>query len=260
MTTPPCRHCRDNEVLPFEITMAFQPIVDLSTRSVFAYEALVRGTGGEGAGEVLAEVTEDRRYSFDQKCRTTAVSQSVELGLKTAPGHPLLAINFLPNAVYEPRACIRRTLEIAMQTGFPLDRIMFEFTEVERIDSAHLLNILRVYRSMGFATAIDDFGAGYAGMNLLAEFQPDFVKLDMDLIRDIDQDQPKQVIVKGILGIADQLGIRTICEGIETRAEFETLQSYGIDLMQGYFFARPEMGALPPIDWPEVQGLKQAAN
>ncbi|MEQ8557075.1 MAG: EAL domain-containing protein [Henriciella sp.] len=259
MTTTDCGRCRNTPPADFAITMAFQPIIDSSTRSVFAYEALVRGAKGEGAGEVLSRVTEETRYSFDQQCRTTAIGQSVDLGMKTAAGKPFLSINFLPNAVYEPRACIRQTLAIAMQTGFPLDRIIFEFTEGQQIDTDHLLNILRVYRSMGFATAIDDFGAGYAGMNLLAEFQPDFVKLDMNLIRDIDQNQPKQVIVKGILDIAAQLGVRPICEGIETLAEFETLQSYGVELMQGYFFARPALDALPPIDWPEGQELKRAA-
>ncbi|WP_290842930.1 EAL domain-containing protein, partial [Henriciella sp.] len=161
-----------------------------------------------------------------------------------AEAAPRLSINFLPNAVYEPRACIRQTLGVAMETGFPLERIMFEFTENERLDTDHLLHILRSYRSMGFVTAIDDFGAGYAGMNLLAAFQPDYIKLDMDLIRGIDSSDPKKIIVDGILNIARKLDVTPICEGIETKGEFETLRDMGVGLMQGYYFARPKIGAL----------------
>lgn len=114
---------------------------------------------------------------IDQQCRVKAIELASRLY------YPLenvkLSINFMPNAVYEPRACIRVTLAAAMKTGFPLDRIIFEFTENEQLDTKHVLNILRTYRNMGFKTAIDDFGAGHAGLALLAHFQPDIVKLDM---------------------------------------------------------------------------------
>ena len=243
--SPDCNHCRNSSPLPIDIAMAFQPIIDVTTGQAHTYEALVRGANGEGAGFVLSQVTDETRYSFDQLCRTTAIRTAAALGLKEAEAAPRLSINFLPNAVYEPRACIRQTLGVAMETGFPLERIMFEFTENERLDTAHLLHILRSYRSMGFVTAIDDFGAGYAGMNLLAAFQPDFIKLDMDLIRDIDSNDAKKIIVDGILKIARKLNVTPICEGIETAGEFETLTEMGIGLMQGYFFAQPEMGALP---------------
>jgi hypothetical protein len=76
----------------------------------------------------------------------------------------------MPNAVHEPRACIRPTLATAMRTGFPLDRIIFEFTEDEKLDTDHLLNIPRTYRAMGFKTAIEDFGAGHAGLGLLSKY------------------------------------------------------------------------------------------
>jgi EAL domain-containing protein (putative c-di-GMP-specific phosphodiesterase class I) len=97
----------------------------------------------------------------------------------------------MPNAVYEPRACIRLTLATAERVGFPLDRIIFEFTEDEHLDATHVLNILNTYRKIGFKTAIDDFGAGHAGIGLLTKFQPDIVKLDMDLVRGIDTDRVK---------------------------------------------------------------------
>ena len=244
-----CNRCRTASETDFGITMAFQPIFDFEALQVFAYEALVRGSAGEGAGEVLSRVTEETRYHFDQACRVTAISQASALGLRDAVAAPFLSINFLPNAVYEPRACIRRTLAAALDTGFPTNRILFEFTEGERLDTDHLLNILRTYRSMGFSTAIDDFGAGYAGLGLLSAFQPDFVKLDMELTRGIDTSSAKQAIVRHILNMTRDLGITPVCEGIETPAEFEVLLDLGVRLMQGYLFARPELNRLPALQW-----------
>jgi len=139
-----------------------------------------------------------------------------------------------------------------MRTGFPINRIIFEFTEVERMDTAHILHILRSYRAMGFKTAIDDFGAGFAGLGLLSKFQPDIVKLDMELIRGIDTDPVKRTIVSNTLKMLDQLNIAPLCEGVETIGEIETLQDLGVTLMQGYLFARPAFQALAKPDWPET--------
>jgi EAL domain-containing protein (putative c-di-GMP-specific phosphodiesterase class I) len=243
-----CEGCRDGEAFALPITMAFQPIVDVRQRRVFAHEALVRGIDGLGAAAVMAQVSDVNRYAFDQQCRVKAIELAAEL--KLAEQGALLSINFLPNAVYEPRACIRLTLAAAMRTGFPVQSIMFEFTEVERMDSAHVLNILRNYRAMGFKTAIDDFGAGYAGLGLLSEFQPDFVKLDMDLIRGMDKSAVKQVIVRNTLNMLRDLGVEPVCEGVETIGEFGALDELGVTLMQGYLFSKPGLAALPAPIWP----------
>ncbi|NNE89029.1 MAG: EAL domain-containing protein [Silicimonas sp.] len=228
--------------------MAFQPIVNLETRAVFAQEALLRGVDGAGAGEILATVNDANRYAFDQRCRQTALETAT--GLKLEHDKTLLSINFLPNAVYEPRACIKLTLEIAEKIGFPIEQIMFEFTEAERIDIEHVLNILHAYRSLGFKTAIDDFGAGFSGLDLLSRFQPDVLKLDMQLIRDIDTSPVKHAMVKHLVGMMQDLGILLVCEGVETQGEFEVLRTLGVDLMQGYFFAKPRIGALADPYWP----------
>lgn len=242
-----CQACRDGAKFELPITMAFQPILDVRTKHVFAYEALLRGMDGAGAGAILSQVTDANRYAFDQKCRVTAIELATELDLAHEDSY--LSINFLPNAVYEPRACIKLTLETAMRTGFPVERIMFEFTESERMDSAHVLNILHAYRSLGFKTAIDDFGAGYAGLDLLSKFQPDIVKLDMELIRDIDQSPVKRTILRHSLNMLHDLGIDVVCEGIETQAEFEVLNDLGVNLMQGYLFAKPQIRTLPAPVW-----------
>lgn len=241
MTSTSCAGCRNASADAFAIpfTMAFQPIVDLEKRRIWGYEALVRGKAGEGAGQVLAQVSDANRYAFDQACRVKAVELA---GRAVAQGDTKLSINFMPNAVYEPKACIRATLEAAERMQFDPHRLMFEFTENEKmIDADHTAHIIKEYRRMGFTTAIDDFGAGYAGLALLARFQTDLIKLDMELIRGIDSSRTKQVIVRGLVEIARQLGLIVLAEGVETAAELATLKTFGIDLYQGYYFARPRV-------------------
>lgn len=239
MTAPGCAGCHNADASAFSIpfTMAFQPIVDVGASSIWGYEALVRGVAGEGAYQVLSQVTDQNRYAFDQACRVKAIELA---GVGIAEGDAKLSINFMPNAVYEPKACIRATLDAASRMQFDPTRLMFEFTENERMeDVAHVSHIITEYRRMGFTTALDDFGAGYAGLALLARFQTDLIKLDMELLRDVDTSSVKQVIVRGIVGIAAELGITLLAEGVETKAEMDVLKAAGIRLFQGYYFARP---------------------
>jgi EAL domain-containing protein (putative c-di-GMP-specific phosphodiesterase class I) len=113
-------------------------------------------------------------------------------------GEAKFSINFMPNAVYEPEACIRVSLAAARRVGLDPGRLMFEFTEDERMqDVAHVRHIIEAYRARGFTTAIDDFGAGYAGLGLLADLHPDMLKLDMALIRGIDGSASRRTIVAG---------------------------------------------------------------
>lgn len=245
-----CRECRDGAGLNFTFTMAFQPIVNVRTRAIHAYEALVRGPANEGAMSILSRVDDSNRYRFDQACRVKAIEMAAQLGLAAQP-NCLLHINFLPNAVYRAETCIRATLQAAAEFGFPLERLVFEVTEGERVrDEVHLQSIFAEYRRQGFSTAIDDFGAGYAGLNLLANFQPDIIKLDMALTRAIDSDRARRAIVSGVVLTCRELGIQVVAEGVETAAEMAALRELGIELMQGYLFARPAFEELQTnIQW-----------
>lgn len=239
MSATGCVGCRNADASSFSIpfTMAFQPIIDVAAARIWGYEALVRGVAGEGAYQVLSQVTDQNRYAFDQACRVKAIELA---GVGIADGDAKLSINFMPNAVYEPRACIRATLEAAGRMQFDPTRLMFEFTENERMDDVgHVSHIVADYRRMGFTTALDDFGAGYAGLALLAKFQTDLIKLDMELLRGIEASRAKQAIVRGIVVIAAELGITLLAEGVETEAELSVLRAAGIGLFQGYYFARP---------------------
>ncbi|HJV07310.1 MAG TPA: EAL domain-containing protein [Chromobacteriaceae bacterium] len=245
-----CDACRNGQGLDFSFSYAYQPIVDIETRQVFAHEALIRGSNGESASSVLARVNDENRYRFDQSCRVRAIETAAKLDMQTK-----LSINFMPNAIYRPELCIRTTLQAARDHDFPVERIIFETVEGERInDGKWLAEVLREYQRIGFLTAIDDFGAGFAGLNLLADFQPDIVKLDMDLIRQIDQRPARQSIVRGVARICEELNIDVIAEGVETEDEFLCLQQMGIRLIQGYLFSKPLFEAcIPPNEliWPE---------
>ena len=239
-----CVHCRGGS-LDLELQMAFQPVVDAVERNVYAYEALVRGPGGEGAGELLRAVSPAQLYLFDQTCRVLAIDTAARLGLRER-----LSLNFFPNAMYEASSCIRLTLAAAGKVGMPVGQLVFELSEAERIDNPdHAMSILREYRKQGFNTAIDDFGAGYAGLSLLASFQPDVVKVDRALVAGIATAPAQRAIVVGVLSMCAALGCRVVAEGVEDVRDYALLRELGVRLFQGHLFSRPAIGALPEPDW-----------
>ena len=238
-------NCAHKGSLDFDFTMAFQPIVNCKTKKVYGYEALARGLNNESAYSIISRVNDDNRYLFDQLCRVKAIALAAQLKLES-----MLSINFLPNAIYKPERCIRTTLDAAKKYDFPIEKIMFEFTEVEKIeDTVFVKSVIDYYNKFGFATAIDDFGAGYAGLGLLADFQTNIVKIDMGLIRNIDQDASRQSIVKNCINLFHDLNITPLAEGIETKEEMIWLRDAGIELMQGYLFAKPGFENLPDVDF-----------
>jgi EAL domain-containing protein (putative c-di-GMP-specific phosphodiesterase class I) len=150
-------------------------------------------------------------------------------------------------------------LRTAAATQFPTDRLIFEFTENEQIvDPDHLAHIVATYQKMGFGTALDDFGAGHAGLALLARFQTDSVKLDRELIRGIDSSLSRRLIVEAMVRMCEGLRIRVIAEGVETEAELTVLRGLGIRYAQGYLFARPAFERLPQASIPAAAAVAAA--
>jgi EAL domain-containing protein (putative c-di-GMP-specific phosphodiesterase class I) len=248
-----CGACRNDVALP-SFTMAFQPIIDLELGTTYGYEALVRPSGGGSAAEVLSQINEQNRYSFDQSCRVKAIELAARLQMDS-----ILSINFLPNAVYQPAACLAKTLEAASRVQFPVHHLMFEVTENEPSrDVGHLQSIFREYKKHGMITAIDDFGAGHSGLNMLADFQPDVLKLDMALTRSIDTDEVRAKIASAIIGLCKSLNISVIAEGVETIQEAALLRELGVRLFQGYLFARPAVEQLPTVSTSIVDAVHSA--
>jgi EAL domain-containing protein (putative c-di-GMP-specific phosphodiesterase class I) len=238
-----CRGCQSPQPL-FPFTMAFQPIVDVQNRRIDSYEALVRGPDGAGASSVLAQLTAENVYAFDQACRVKAIELAARLGMDRQ-----LSINFLPNAVYEPRACIRATLDAAARTGFRPDRLTFEIVETETIaDTQHLINIIREYREQGFKVALDDFGTGYSGLARLADLRPDIVKLDRAVVQNCDKDAVRLAIAANMITLGAATGIKVVIEGVERAGELKALRSIGARFIQGFYFGRPLLEGIASDD------------
>jgi EAL domain-containing protein (putative c-di-GMP-specific phosphodiesterase class I) len=191
-------------------------------------------------------VSADRLLEFDQKARIEAIGMAVRLGIVSR-----LNLNFMPQSLHS-RAAILTTLEAADRFHLPINRLVLEVTEGAVIDDqAQFAEVINEYRGLGLKVAIDDFGAGYSGLNLLTDFQPDQIKLDMKLVRGIEHHGPRQAIVRAIDQVCRDLGIDVIAEGVETVEEYAWLANEGVRLFQGYLFAKPAFESFPPVHYPE---------
>jgi EAL domain-containing protein (putative c-di-GMP-specific phosphodiesterase class I) len=231
------------------LTMWFQPLVAAGgDNALYAYECLMRGRDENGVvfPNQMLEVANgaDMLFQLDLAARRAAIEQAARHRIQSR-----LFINFTPTAIYDPKFCLRSTVAAVDAAGLTNDRIVFEVVESEQVaDSRHLRNVLDYYRTHGFGVALDDLGSGYSSLNMLHELRPDFVKLDMGLIRGIDQDPYKALIAQKLLEVAQGLGIRTVAEGVETQGEFGWLRAHGADFVQGYLFAKPaEVPPLPKV-------------
>lgn len=231
----------------FAASFAFQPIADISARNVFAYEALARGKNGESAGSVFANVPRGELHAFDHAARMAAVKLAARLGLKEK-----ISLNVMPGCIESMPHSLDLLVECATQAGLSPGQLVFEITEGEAVQRPQEFSqLLNRYRAQGVSLAIDDFGAGYSGLNLLAYFQPDLIKLDMHLVRDIDGAGPRQAIARAVLQVCDDLGIEVIAEGVETLGEYSWFRRVGVRLFQGYLLGRPAFEALDRPVFPD---------
>lgn len=224
----------------------FQPIVEAADTSViFAQEALLRGE--DSAGKTIFP---DRLFGtagpagllfqLDRAARLAAIRDFTAAGLTSK-----VFINFSPASIYDPTFCLQSTRAAVQKAGLSPDRVVFEVVESEKITEVdHLLSILAEYRRAGYGVALDDVGAGYASLNVLTSLKPDYIKLDMELVRHVDTEPYKAVLVEKLLSLARELGIRSVAEGVETAEELAWLRAHGADLVQGYLVARPSR---PPL-------------
>ena len=227
-------------------SFAFQPIVNARTREITAYEALVRGRNNESADAILHNIPRAELATFDEECRKAALALAKRLGLK----HDL-NLNLLPQGFRADRDCLASTLDVAIEHGFAPEQIVLEVTEGEVLGNQdRFTELIGIYRGLGMRMAIDDFGSGYSGLNVLADFQPDQIKLDKNLVRGIQSRGPRQAIVRAILQVCRDLGIELIAEGIESNEEFQWLRDAGVESFQGFLFARPAFEVLPPAKFP----------
>jgi len=227
----------------FKFSFAFQPIVDVRNREIISYEALVRGPHGESSASVFAQVPQYDILRFDEICRRKAIYLASRLKIPNR-----LNLNLAAASIFEVDLSITATFQASIQSGIPAENIIFEVLESESLtEQRNLIRYLRLIQEFGFATAIDDFGAGYSGLKLLVEYQPYYIKLDRHLIGNIHENLVKQRVFSGIQKICESLSIEIVAEGVENVGEYHWLNEAGISIFQGYYFARPAFEALPEV-------------
>ena len=240
------------------LTTHFQPIVRADDPSeVYAHECLLRGRMDDGSLMTPIRMYDAARdadllFQLDRAARLTAIREAVHHRVRER-----LFINFNPSSIYDPTYCLKSTISAIDSAGIAPDRIVFEVVESDQVD-VDLLGIMTTYRRAGFRVALDDLGAGYGSLNLLSSLQPDFVKLDMRLVRDVDTDRYKAGITSKLLEMAQKLGIATIAEGIETPGELAWFREHRADYVQGFYIARPS--SPPPRPFSDRKGHPLAVN
>lgn len=227
-----------------QLTAHFQPIVSAGDSGrIYAYEALLRGTAGRGleSPDDIFRVARDADLlaQVDLAARRTAIQEYAKHAVAER-----IFINFAPSAIYDPATCLRTTVQLLDDLGISHDRVVFEVVESEDIDDIdHLSRILDYYRSAGFRVALDDLGAGFSSLTRLAQLRPDYVKLDIELVRNVDVDRFKGEIAKKLIEAARTLELSVIAEGVETKGEFDWVVANGANFVQGFYVGKP---ATPP--------------
>lgn len=237
-----------------QVRVLLQPVVSLAEPMVVGYEALSRGPRGSALEmpEKLFHVGRASHllYSLERVCRRKAFlakSRYLRQG-------EYLFLNVDPYVVYHASFQADITREVTAALGIDPQEVVLELTERSVIsDYFHFARALFHYTNHGFRVAVDDVGAGYANLRLIAEVKPDFIKVDMSLVRGIDADQTKQALMETLMSLAKKVGARVVAEGVETAAELRTLLRLGVDCAQGYFIACP--AETPPEVSPEARAI-----
>ena len=225
-------------VLAEDVAILYEPIVNLTTREVLGYEALVRGPYKSEfhSPDRLFQLAKETGLVFelDCLCRRTALrgARGLEAGRK-------LFLNCLPSAIHDPAfrgEVLQKTLQ---DLRLRPEDMVFEISERESIDNFPIFReISDHYKELGFQIALDDTGVAYGSLEAVMELSPDFIKVDLSLVRGIDSDPPRQELLRALHAVAGKLGGQIIAEGIETTEELETIQGLGIPYGQGYLFGR----------------------
>ncbi len=224
----------------------YQPIFRAESLDLWGFECLMRGRGEDGKIVYPAQLLEwaaqeNLTFMLDRVCRETHLTNA---GRDLAGLDCRILLNFLPTAIYQPEFCLRTTVAAARAAEVDPARIIFEVVETEQVaDHDHLRKILDYYRKQGFAVALDDVGSGYSGLTMLADLNPDLIKLDRGLIvKAVDSNLHRHVCFL-LVSFARETGKLILAEGVETEEQRRVVEALGVDLVQGYLYGRP--GAVP---------------
>jgi len=253
------RRWLDDVLADKRIAIYFQPLVQYPPGRIHGYECLMRGIETDGRliepGRMFdAACALEKISRLDDECRMAAL----RMAARYASRGLTFFVNFLPSAIHDPEACVRR---MSRQLGDKLapHQIAFEVVETDKVhDRQHLGAVLRTFRKAGFKVALDDVGAGYSSLLNLSALRPDYIKLDGELVRRAARSALEAKMVRDLAETARQNGIVTVAEGIETAAQFAFVLRSGIRLTQGMFHARPAPAPLGQAEARSVLGRARA--
>ena len=232
-----------------EVSFAFQPILEPGACEIVSLEALLRGPQGEPPLDYFAGLSREQLYQTDLQSKKIAFAQAKQLGIEGMT----LSINLLPMTLVEVPDAVPFLLEAIAAQGLVPEQIMVEFTENEIISQPDAFEAaLRQLKAAGISLALDDFGAGFAGLSLLTRIQPDKIKIDRAIISGVHKSGPKQAIIHAILKCCSSLEIGVIAEGIEQPEEWMWLEAAGVTQFQGFLFSKPELNRIAAVAWPEL--------
>jgi len=210
----------------------FQPIVDVKKKKVVAFEALCRPpikiVDLINTGKNTSEFSENF-------CRERALQRASELFGKEY----MLFLNFHPRFLKDPLKNFGDFISSLFMYELDPSKVVVELTEYEKMELNTVKSLISFFKSEGVKVALDDVGSGYSGLFYLSELNPDIVKIDMELIRNVHEHKLKKVIVNYLIRISHEAGIKVVAEGIEKKEELETVLYMDIDYVQGYLIARP---------------------
>lgn len=231
-----------------EYAFAFQPIVDPLAKKVVSLEALLRMRDGTSAPAWFSSLAGDDIYRIDLESKKAAFAMASQLQL----AEKTLSINLLPMTLVKIPGAVSFLVQEIEASGLVAEQVIVEFTESEIIPQMDAFtDAVRQLKAAGISVAIEHFGAGFAGLALLAQFQPDKIKINRDLIRDVHKSGPRQAIILAIVQCCASLEISVTAVGVESPQEWMWLESAGISHFQGHLFAQPERLNIPVVAWPE---------
>ncbi|EOG5376009.1 diguanylate phosphodiesterase [Cronobacter turicensis] len=244
------RHDLPPAVMDIACQFALQPIVEPLTCKIKAFEALIRSPDGGSPAALFASMSSETLYNVDlhSKEKAFALAKAVNIGSQ------MISVNLLPGSLVQAPDAVEILLAQIARQGLLPQQVIVEVTESEvisRFDEFEF--VIRQLRAAGINLAIDDFGAGFAGLSLLTRFQPGRIKIDRSIVADIHLHGPKQAIVLGIIRCCAELEITVVAEGVEKVEEWCWLETVGIKYFQGYLFARPLLNRAPSVSWPTAR-------
>jgi len=231
-----------------EYNFAFQPIIDPLSRKIVSFEASLRSADGGPAMRYYSQLSRMTIYQADLKSKKLAFSLAARMGIEETP----LVIKLLPMTLVLVPDAVDFLLQEIINNGLVPEQVIVAITENGAITrEKEFAAAIKQLKSAGMKLAIDDFGAGSAGLLLLTQIQPDKLMIDRNIIYDVHKSGAKQAIVQSIISFCISLKISVIATGVSQVEEWMWLEAAGILHFQGELFSAPRMNGEPPIQWPE---------